>query len=208
VRAALAGLLGALAIALAPSAAGASTIPPLDLRPGEAAFGFGLTPLPILPMGDLSFDQAIDRERSLGAVLHVMTPLLHPDVPKPVAAGRLAWMPGGGPLGMLFTVGAGSSPWAAGDVFETFVQAAAAARLTWGFATLRVTVGPALIFMVRTKDLTGAEGVLIQNLTPPNRGYSVSVAPLLPNAELGFRLGARHEIVLGGYTLLGYRGRF
>jgi hypothetical protein len=65
---------------------------------------------------------------------------------------------------------------------------------------LRGMVGPALGNAVFAGPMATALGAV-------PRENRLSLA-LIPNAELAFRLHPRHEITLGGFGYLGYRGTF
>ena len=196
-------LLAALAwLALAGPAA-ASTLAPLDLAPGQTAVGLGLFPTYGTAVMDFSFDRGIAPRLSVGAVLLRVQNFV--GEPKTMAAARLAWMPEDH-AGMLVSLGGGSSVWGAG-VAEGFLQVAGALRAAWGPLTLRLTAGPALIFMARLEPLQSS-GPVYWDPTPGMGEGRLSIMPLSLNAELGWRLAENHELVLGGYSVFGYRARF
>lgn len=201
-----AGVGVALALVLpafvAAGPAAASTIPPLDLQAGQTAVGFGVA-RPGLDLDvDFSFDRALGERQSLGLTVHHRMSDFR--APKTMLAARLAWMPVDY-AGVLWSAGGGHSPWG-DDVLEGFAQVAGALKFGWGPASLRLTLGPALTFMARTAPRQG--GITWFDPTPSEGNGNLSVIPLVPNAELGVRVWAGHEIVLGGYTILGWRGRF
>lgn len=199
-----AALLGAtLALTLAAPAA-ATTIPPLDLAPGQTGFAFGTIPWNGLITVNAAFDRGFVPGVSAGATLfHMVGTGVLPG--KTLVAGRVAWMPEGWG-GLVASIGGGNSLWGA-DTLEGFVHVGGAIRAGFGPLTFRFTLGPALVVMARTAPYTG--GIRYWDPTPDMEGQgNLSIIPLIPNAELAYRVWAGHELVLGGDALAGYRARF
>lgn len=181
----------------------ASTIPPLDLPAGHTAVAVGATG----PSATVSLDHAF--APGLVGGLGVFTAPGSSQAGL-YGAGRLSWAPTATPerggFGLLLSAGGGMSPWS-NNVTELFVQPAGTVAAVWGPVALRFTLGPALVFMVRTADRTG--GISYFDPTPSaTDGKSISIIPLVPNAELGLRLHPHHEIVVGGLSFVSWRGRF
>lgn len=180
----------------------ASTIPPLDLAADKTAVSLGYAPSGADTAIDFSFDRALADRFTLGATLfHLNSPYR---APKTMAAARLAWMPAGY-AGMVFSAGGGQSPWGE-DVLEGFFQVGGALRFGLGPITARLTLGPALLLMARFAPRTG--GIAYFDPTPAEGDGRIAIIPLVPNAEIGVRVWEGHELVLGGYTIAGWRGRF
>ena len=194
-----------LAILLAAAApAAATTIPPLDLEPGQVGFAFGMIPWNGVASVNVAFDRGFAPGMSAGATMfHLVGQGTAPG--KTLFAGRLAWMPAGWG-GLVTSVGGGNSLWGEG-VHEGFVHLGAAIRGGWGPLTFRMTLGPALVLMARTEPRYSS-GPTYFDPTPGYGMGAVSIMPLVPNAEVALRVWAGHEIVVGGDALAGYRARF
>lgn len=196
-------LLG-LALALAAAApAVATTIPPLDLAPGQTGFAVGTIPWNGVAAVDASFDRGFAPGLAAGATLfHLVGTGLKPG--KTLIAGRVAWMPAGWG-GLVTSLGGGNSPWG-DDVLEGFLHLGGAIRAGLGPLTFRLTFGPAIVLMARTAPYAG--GIRYFDPTPSDGMASLAIIPLVPNAELAWRVWAGHELVVGGDALAGYRARF
>lgn len=197
-----AALAGAIALVAWAAPAQATTLPPLDLAPGQNAVAAGYGPWGGDHVFTFGFDRGLAPGFSVGAVLFRDQPVVADG--KTLFAVRGAWMQSDY-AGLMLSAGGGNSIWSRG-VVEGFVQAAGVLRAGLGPVTLRLSVGPALVGMLRTEPRGG--GMTYFDPTPQDGHATLAVIPLVLNGELAVRVWAGHELVAGGYSIVGYRARF